>query len=117
VNYDQPRQLADSSGWHYTRMNDGQVWAIGYCRQHLDQPHSTEDEARDCYTAYLLTERLKLDGQWAGIWHKCQTEGCTALTDRFAQVDGWQTFDLCDEHRTREQVAALFGTVGDSVHS
>jgi len=121
MNYDQPRQLTDKTGWHYTSMNDGinegRPYAIGYCRQHLDQPHPTENEARDCYTAYLITERLMLDGQWRDTYHTCQTEGCERITDRFAQVDGWTTFNLCDDHRNREGVAALFGQVGDSVHS
>jgi hypothetical protein len=119
MNYDQPRQLKDGTGWHYTSMNDGQVWAVGYCRNHLDQPHATEDEARDCYTRYLLDNNLHLDGRDADTWHRCKAaEGCETLTDRFAGIRPWgPDWSLCDDHRDREHVAALLGRVGDSIHS
>jgi hypothetical protein len=116
VNYDQPRELADHSGWHYTSMNDGRVHAIGYCANH--DPHPTKDEAYDCYTRYKLDHDLRLDGQWQDTWHRCLIEGCETLTDRHAWFAPWgPTYNLCDEHRTREVVAELFGTVGDSIHS
>jgi hypothetical protein len=123
MNYDQPRQVADGSGWHYTRMNDGEVWALGYCREHLDQPHATEDEARDCYTRYLLDHDLRLDGlAYADMRKQCEATisgaRCEIWTDKFADIRPWgPSWTLCDEHRTREVVAALFGTAGDSVHS
>jgi hypothetical protein len=115
VNYDQPRERADRSGWHYTQMNDGRVWPIGYCADHA--PHATEGEARDCYTRYLLEQRLQLDGMaYADMQRPCEV--CGAWTDKFAEISPWgPSFTLCDEHRTREQFAALFGQVGDSVHS
>jgi hypothetical protein len=119
VNYDQPRELADHSGWHYTSMNDGRINAIGYCRQHLDQPHATRDEAYACYTRYLLDNELRLDGQYAGTWHRCIHPGCDTLTDRYAQVgrNMGPMYELCDTHRIREYVTELFGLVGDSIHS
>jgi hypothetical protein len=121
MNYDQPRELADESGWHYTRMNDGEVRALGYCRDHLDQPHATEDEARACYTRWLLETRLFLDGRGdPDVRRRCEWEGCETFTDRIAQVnpaDMSAMYFLCDDHRTREHVAELFGTVGDSIHS
>jgi hypothetical protein len=120
MNYDQPRQLADGTGWHYTRMNDGQVWALGGCREHHDG-HATEDEARDCYTRWLLDNRLFLDGRGGpDTLHRCQWEGCETFTDRIAQVnpaDMTAMWFLCDDHRDREHVAALLGRVGDSIHS
>jgi hypothetical protein len=117
VNYDQPRELADKSGWHYTRMRDGEVWPLGDCANH--PPHATEDEARDCYTRYLLDHQVHLDGSWGDTWRHCRAEGCGKLTNRFGRVGVWgiaNTWPLCDAHRTREVIAALFGQVGDSVH-
>lgn len=119
MNYYQPRQVVepdrpDTGKWRYTSMNDGAVWAVGYCRE--DCPgHDTPEEAYQHQTAYLLDRRLKLDGQW-DTQHRCAYEGCGEWTDRFAEV--WhRPFDLCDQHRTREIVAELFGTVGDVISS
>ena len=119
MNYDQPRQLADKSGWHYTSMNDGNVHAIGYCRDHLDHPHATEDEARRCYRDYELNERLRLDaGTWSNHWQPCDYPGCPALTNKPVTINGWERWTLCDEHRTKECCTELYGEMaGNSVHS
>jgi hypothetical protein len=116
MNYDQPRQLQNGR-WHYTTHNRRVgTYAIGYCADH--EPHATEDEARECYASYLLNERLRLDGQMEAYF-PCQIDGCGALTNSVVSIDGWATsYRLCDEHRTKEQVAALYGRfAGDSVHS
>ena len=116
MNYDQPRQLK-SGGWHFTSTNDGKVHAIGYCRDHLDSPHATEDDARRCYRDYELSERLSLDGT-VGHWNPCEYPGCETLTNRDARIGGWSRWLLCDEHRTRGCCAELYGEMaGDSVHS
>jgi hypothetical protein len=117
MNYDQPRKLADGSGWHYTQMNDHKIWPIGYCADHRDAPHATEDEARRCYRDYELNERLHLDGT-IGHWNPCEYPDCETLTNRAASIDGWTRWLLCDEHRTKECCAELYGEMaGDSVHS
>ena len=114
MNYDQPRQLK-TGGWHYTQMNDHQIWALGYCREH--EPHETEDDARRCYRDYQLNERLLLDGT-AGHWNPCEYPECETLTNRAVSIDGWTKWPLCDEHRTKECCAELYGELaGDSVHS
>jgi hypothetical protein len=123
VNYDKPRQLADKSGWHYTRLNDRRVWVIGYCCDHLDQPHATADAARECYTRYLLDHDLQLDGMsYVDTRKRCEavidSERCEQWTEKFADFRPWgPSYTLCDAHRTREVVAVLFGQAGDSVHS
>ncbi len=118
MNYDQPRQLADGTGWHYTRENDGRVWAIGYCADHKDTPHATKDEARACYRNYQLEQRTQLDGT-LGHYNPCEAPShCGTLTNRCAVIDGWPRWRLCDEHRTAEVVAELYGPrAGDSAHS
>lgn len=114
MNYDQPRQLK-AGGWHYTQMNDGQIWPIGYCQGH--GPHPTEDDARRCYRDYELNERLYLDGT-IGHWNPCAYPGCETLTNRDARISGWSRWLLCDEHRTKEACAELYGEMaGNSVHS
>lgn len=117
MNYDQPRQLK-TGGWHYTSMNDGRVWAVGYCADHRGTPHATEDEARACYTRYLMEQRTQFDGT-LGSYNPCEApSGCATLTNRCAVIDGWPKWRLCDEHRTPEIVAELHGPLaGDSIHS
>lgn len=117
MNYDQPRQLKNG-GWHYTSMNDGRIMPIGYCAtDHRDRPHATEDEARRCYRDYELNERLRLDGM-ISHWEKCAWPECETLTNRQVSIDGWPRWLLCDEHRTKECCAELYGELaGDSVHS
>ncbi len=115
MNYDQPRKLADR-GWHYTSMNDGRIHPIGYCAGH--GPHTTEDAARRCYRDYELNERLQLDGT-VGHWNPCEQDGCEVLTNRQARINPWgPSWLLCDEHRTKDVCAGLYGELaGDSVHS
>lgn len=116
MNYDQPRQLK-TGGWHYTSMNDGRIWALGYCGEHRDAPHATEDEARRCYRDYQLNERLRLDGT-VGHWNPCEYPDCGTLTNRAVTIAGWLRWRLCDEHRTKECCTELYGELaGDSVHS
>lgn len=117
MNYDQPRQLKDG-GWHYTSRNDDRIFPIGYCGTgHRDQPHATEDEARRCYRDYELNERLYLDGT-LGNWNPCEYPGCETLTNRDARIGEFGGWRLCDEHRTRECCAELYGEMaGDSIHS
>ena len=119
MNYDAPRQLrgADGAvgGWHFTRFNRRTgTQAIGYCAVH--DPHATAEEARTCYTRFLMTERVRFDDT-VDNYNPCEADGCDTLTNRVAVVDGWHLYRLCDEHRDREHVAALFGEVSDSIHS
>jgi hypothetical protein len=117
VNYDQPRQREDGSGWHYTTFNRRiGTFPVGYCADHA--PHATEGEARACYRDYELNERLSLDVT-LGSWNPCEApSGCETLTNRAAQIGGWTLWRLCDEHRTKGVVAELYGPLaGDSVHS
>lgn len=117
MNYDQPRQL-ETGGWHFTSMNDGRVWPVGYCADHRDAPHATEEEARACYAKYLLEQRTRLDGE-LGSYNPCEApSGCRTLTNRCVLISGWARWRLCDEHRTAEVVAELHGPLaGDSAHS
>lgn len=149
MNYHQPRQIQDgplAGKWHYTVMNDGQIWPEGYCSKFRECPdchggsvfasdpalacstcsnagvievepcpgHDTKQGAYEHQTQYLLDNKLRLDGQYANAQYHCEI--CQAWTDRFAEIDD-RPYTLCDEHRTREVVTELFGTVGDSVSS
>lgn len=140
MNYYQARQVSadaereDAGRWRYTCMNDGQIWAVGYC---ADCPgHDTPEEANEHQTQYVLDHRLRLDGTWSDSQHRCEAfipiggvnisglltsppsgqRLCGKWTDRFADCDH-RTFNLCDRHRNREMVARLLGTIGSSVSS
>jgi len=114
MNYYDARELKDHSGWRYTCMNDGRIWAVGSCAEHA--PHPTQVEAYECYTQYLLDNRLRLDGQYPEAQYRCEAPECGAWTQRFAEIDH-HLYTLCDEHRTREVVATLLGTVGAAMSS
>jgi hypothetical protein len=116
VNYDQPRQLKDGGGWHYTTFNRRiGTFPVGYCRDHA--PHATEDEARRCYRDYQINECLRLDCT-VGDWNPCEYPACGTLTNRAVTISGWPQWRLCDEHRTKECCAELYGPLaGNSIHS
>lgn len=134
MNYYLPRQVdpkaerPDAGKWRYTCMNDGKVWPVGYC---TDCPgHETEQEARQHYTDYELNETLNLDGEYADQQLRCEARlslglagpdapKCGAWTNRFASLGPGRmvSFTLCDKHRNRENVADLYGTVGNIASS
>lgn len=119
MNYYQPRELKGSDGkgnglFHYTVRNDNRIFAVGYCAEGCDG-HPTEEAARRHYTEYLLDNRLQLDLQLTGQQRRCEV--CGEWTQGLARVDHSSSWPLCDQHRTREAVAVLFGTVGDMISS
>ena len=66
MNYYAPRQKKAADGtpsgvWHYTKMNDGMIQAVGYCADNKTKPpceHRTPLEASQCYARYIK-ERCK----------------------------------------------------------
>lgn len=119
MNYLAARQMKNTDGtpglWHYTVQNDDRVYATGYCAQGCPG-HATAEEACEHQRQYLLNERVQFsDGASATEQRKCKV--CGAWTTGYAQVDGWEIYVLCDEHRTRESVDALIPSVGYSMES
>jgi hypothetical protein len=122
MNYHQPRQInpesdqPDAGKWRYTCMNDGRVWAEGYCAQ--DCPgHDTREGAYEHQTQYILENRVELRGVHSDTKRLCRAPGCDEWTTLYARVDQFSIFDLCSEHLNIETVTELFGTVGDSYGS
>lgn len=114
MNYYGARQREGDKKWDYTCKNDNRVWPVGYCAQSDGGHHDTKEDAYKCYTKYLLDNRMRLDRKLSNMQLKCEI--CAVYTEMQAEVD--QTaFTLCDEHRTRENVEKLFGTVGDIISS
>jgi hypothetical protein len=121
MNYDEPRQISsgDNAGkWRYTSMNDGQVWAIGYCANGCPG-HDTKDEAREHYRQWQLDTKLQFHDGPADpdTLRRCEADGCTEHTAGSASMGPWLSWTLCPAHRTRETVEALYPTAGDSIHS
>jgi hypothetical protein len=117
VNYYGARELRDADGkgigrYHYTCRNDNRIWPVGYCVEH--EGHATEQEAQDCYKRYLLDHRLNLDMTMNDTQRKCCI--CGEWTQKAAEIDNGQIWDLCDAHRNRETVEKLF-SVGESISS
>jgi hypothetical protein len=93
MNYYDARQTKNKSGWHYTCMNDGAIWPVGYCAEH--EPHATEREARECFGQYLLDgEREETYGDWTGC-AVCDKPTKRGMTTRPPLGHG---YPLCDEH-------------------
>lgn len=127
MNYDQPRELEDKSGWHYTTHNKRTgTHPIGYCREH--GPHATEAEARECYASYLR-DNVKLDPPHTWSWCTCdygtgeyggERQPCPNPANSGARSGPWRVALLCDEHFTREHAIEALGLdkpAGDSWHS
>lgn len=110
MNYYGPREQADANGvgtglWLYTRFNRRLGTApVGYCADGCPG-HPTAREACDHYKQYLLDHSLRLDGEMQQQQQRCRV--CQTYTDRYAEINH-HVIVLCDQHRTREQVAELF---------
>lgn len=118
MNYYGPRERRDEHGqpaglWHYTCRNDDRIWPVGYCAQEC-AGHATPEEACDHYKAYQLDHELRLDNKLADQQRPCEV--CGAWTQGCAQIGGYTTYVLCDEHRTREAVAERY-TVREIISS
>jgi hypothetical protein len=120
VNYYDARRLRRESdtgiteGWHFTCMNDGQIWPVGYCAEHY--PHTTANEARECFRRYLLDgQREETYSDWTG----CEMEGCDTPTKKglATRPPLGHGYAFCDEHRTAENLEALTAPVGQIVSS
>lgn len=112
MNYYEPLQRQTDKRWDYTRRNDGQIWAIGYCAGGQEDPyhedgHETPEEACECYKNYLLDNQVKLDfGTTEDTQHRCEMEGCEEWTQKVAMVSH-RTYNLCDDHRNVESLREL----------
>ena len=118
MNYDQPREIKDAGGqpsgkWHYTRMNDGRIWPVGYCADGCPG-HDTKEGAYEHQRQYDL-DHARYDTEY-GHWQPCRV--CGELTNKAATwgVGGLSHAVLCDAHRTREYLEPLV-TAGDAISS
>jgi hypothetical protein len=102
MNYYEARQLKDKSGWHFTCMNDGEIWPVGYCAD--NEAHATREEAEECFRRYLLDgQREESYGDWTGC-EICGEPTKQGLTARAPLGNG---FPLCDKHRNPETLESL----------
>lgn len=104
MNHDAPRQIADSQGnptgkWRYTRRNDNQIWAIGFCAD--DCPgHDTPEEACEHHKEYLLSG-MKIRGPKTSEWpkYKCRKKGCNSEATHFLIIPGrFSDICVCEAH-------------------
>ena len=112
MNYYAPRQKQIDKLWHYTCMNDGQIWPVGYCADSCSG-HVTEKEAREHYKRYLLEKRIEFS-KHENQQRRCKE--CNVYTEGYVSIDGWPKFDLCEQHQTKE-IVEKFLTVGTSMSS
>ena len=125
MNYFEPRQVdpqadrPDAGRWRYTCMNDGQIWAVGYCAGGCEG-HATADDANQHQREYEIDN----------AWHRVQDGGpgkvepwdpCEALIGVPEHPCGKRTPNvltlgpgigifgphLCDEHLTFEGLSSV----------
>lgn len=113
MNYYAPRRRKEGGLWHYTCMNDGAIWPVGYCADACPG-HADTAGAYAHYREYLLAERTRYDGALVNEQKKCQE--CGEWTQGVVEIEGVPRFILCDAHRTPEVVGRLF-KVGDAISS
>jgi hypothetical protein len=105
----------ETGGWHYVSLSRDGGHPIGYCRDH--EPHTTEDEARECYGRYIREEEtIRLDAKYAQ-WTGCQVCGAATTSGAEYGDDGYGSVALCPEHLAVEHVIAvakLDGLAGDA---
>ena len=110
----------DVWGWHYTCRNDEMIWPVGYCVEH--DPHPTADEAYACITNYVLDHvdwNMTLDTKT--MVPRCDYPNCRTLVDdgggASCGVGGRNFYVLCFQHRNRDDLARVLGTIGRVVSS
>lgn len=109
--------------WVYTSAGDkgGYIECCDGGWEDAGVGHATEVEARQHMRQRRL-EKLRLDVQ-TGDWSGCRApmpggSRCDVPTKGAAEIPPCHFLEpLCDEHRTRETVEAMYGDVGDSFGS
>jgi hypothetical protein len=97
--------------FHYTKMNDGQIWAVGYCADACPG-HKTKGEAYAHYKKYLLERRTTFN-LVLHYWTRC--EACGRPTRYAAQV-GEVVVPLCEKCMNLSTLEWLVN-VGEEVSS
>ena len=106
MNYDQARQRQSDGRWNWTTFNKRiGTFRSGPCRDHEDGHATKEDAERHFYDDGLADVRESKSSSW----HGCAV--CDAPTKNWIGSPGMDgaipKTPLCDEHRTREQLAEL----------
>jgi hypothetical protein len=94
-------QIAEGQ-WISGTVRGATVIPAGYCATDGHAPHSTADEAHDCWMGYLIKETLKL--HMGGVSGPCTYPGCETHSDLTVTINGHPRGAWCDEHRTVEHV-------------
>lgn len=107
MNYREPRQILGPDGvptgkWRFTTMNDGVVWASGYCSDRRCE-HDTAEEAAACYREWLLDHRLRR-GTAENRMLPCEV--CGEFTRHYVEINH-TTYTLCEKHYGREHCAEM----------
>jgi len=148
LNYYQSRQLKsgpDYGKWHYTCMNNGQIYPVGYCggwpawldegadpapllpihqqieRERLlpfkDKFHTTAHDTPEAACECYKTYLLDTGLRFTtDPKTKQKCEVCGEWTDSVAEVTSHAQYRLCPLHNNRAEVEKLF-TVGSSASS
>lgn len=99
MNQETAAQTPDGQGWHYVSRNRRTgTHPIGYCRDHVDQPHATETEARECYARYRRENLITFDEHDQPTLRRCEVPGCGEWSARSARVGGYDFVRLCPQH-------------------
>lgn len=135
MNHYEPLQRKPDGRWDYTRRNDDDVQAVGYCRpfvawsketaatfgvpfgsnwmakaasfahKHHSTGHDTAQEAAECYAEYLLDHSAQYLCSYVNEQRPCLY--CKKYSEFYATVKQ-ETFDLCLEHNNSIYLRSYF---------
>lgn len=116
MNYYAARQRKSDSLWHYTCMNDNQIWPVGYCGQGCPG-HATRAEAEEHQKQYLLDNAKYRTGESSWPKYKCEVEGCEREATGLADIPGsFHQHRFCADHCNRVELSKLI-EVGETTSS
>lgn len=132
MNYDEARQVVtgpDSlGGWRWTTMNDGVIRTAAPCRRYTGpvrtvaemmrepvkgtdfttcEPHASKEEAERHFYDYSLEQVEERDCSWTSCSAHCGNPANKTLGN-LGMALYFQPTPLCDQHRSREELIALY---------
>lgn len=125
MNYDEARQTADGTGWHWTTKNDGRIRTAAPCLRYvgspdasydspyrkedweLCEPHATKEEAERHFYDWCLSEVKEVACSWASCrYPSCDQPANKALGNSpFGML--FSQLPLCDDHRNAESLQLI----------
>ena len=127
MNYYEARKIKDKDGkptgkWHYTCMNDGQIWPVGYCAQGCTG-HDTPEEAAEHCRQYVIDNASYPPDSGAkmpkDVKYRCKVTGCKNWAITWIQTGPphLQAYYLCGNHDDKKGLSKVVPSFGIMIAS